>query len=105
VRDDSTWMAANPNFHVHRDRAVFDALEAAPGVRRQPLTFTIQCDSRQLDCALMKIGKLIAQVKDAQALGIPTALVTATLGTAAVLASPTRFSRRSLLGFWHGRTR
>jgi hypothetical protein len=67
------------------------------------LTATITCDSRQLDVALMKIEKLIAQVERAQALGIPTTLVTATLGTAAVLASPRRFSRRSLLGFWRPR--
>jgi len=67
-----------------------------------PLSVEIHCDSRQLDVALMKMGKLIEQVERAQALGIPmTTLVTATLGTA-VLASPRRFSRRSLLGFWSG---
>jgi len=64
------------------------------------VTIQCECDSRPLDVALMKMEKLIAQVERAQALGIPTTLVMATLGTAAVLASPRRFSRRSLLGFW-----
>jgi hypothetical protein len=31
------WQRANPNFHVHTDRALFDALTHAPGGRRSTL--------------------------------------------------------------------
>ncbi len=66
------------------------------------LSVEIHCDSRQLDVALMKMDQLIQKVTHAQTLGIPLDMVTATVGASAVLASPRRFSRRSLLGFWRG---